>query len=165
MANVLGFAIKNQWINFTLYFPNFMFKTKRNPARNKFCDWIIPKDEYNRLKSNSQPIGGKQKDTQFLGRGEHYQTDFVEIDKDDFVNLFYTELFTFNNIPYLQYGMRIDKSRLKGTYKRDITGGNASPVSNINQEINNGNDPTQYYFLKGVMNNDILQYLVDSKII
>jgi hypothetical protein len=70
MANVLGFAIKNQWINFTLYFPNFMFKTKRNPTRNKFCDWIIPLNGYDRLKSNSQPIGGKQKDTQFLGSGD-----------------------------------------------------------------------------------------------
>jgi uncharacterized protein YerC len=165
MAKVLGFAIKNQWINFTLYFPNFMYKTKRNPFNNKFCDWIIPANAHDRLKSNLQPIGGKQKDTEFLGHGEHYQTDFVEINKEDFVNVFYTELFTLNNIPYLQYGMRIDKSRLKGTYKRDITGGSASPASKINQEINNGNDPTQYYFLKGVMNNDILQYLVDSKII
>jgi hypothetical protein len=93
-----------------------------------------------------------------LGHGEHYQTDFVEIDKDDFVNIFYTELFTLNNIPYLQYGMRIDKSRLKGTYKRDNT------TDNTNQEIND-NETSQYYFLKGVMNNDILQYLVDSKII
>jgi hypothetical protein len=158
MAKVLGFAIKNQWINFTLYFPNFMYKTKRNPANNKFCDWIIPLNGYSRLNSNLQPIGGKQKDTQFLGDGKHYQTDFVEIDKDDFVNVFYTELFTLNNIPYLQYGMRIDKSRLKGTYKRDNT------TINTNQESSN-NDQTQYYFLKGVMNNDILQYLVDSKII
>lgn len=158
MAKVLGFAIKNQWINFTLYFPNFMYKTKRNPARNKYCDWIIPLNAYDRLKSNLQPIGGKQKDTEFLGHGEHYQTDFVEINKEDFVNVFYTELFTLNNIPYLQYGMRIDKSRLKGTYKRDIT------IVNTNQETNN-DESSQYYFLKGVMNNDILQYLVDSKII
>jgi hypothetical protein len=158
MAKVLGFAIKNQWINFTLYFPNFMFKTKRNPARNKYCDWIIPANAYDRLKANLLPIGGKQKNTQFLGDGEHYQTDFVEIDKDDFVNIFYTELFTLNNIPYLQYGMRIDKSRLKGTYKRSNT------ADNTNQETGD-NDSTQYYFLKGVMNNDILQYLVDSKII
>jgi hypothetical protein len=158
MAKVLGYAIKNQWINFTLYFPNFMFKTKRNLSNSKYCKWIIPANAYDRLKSNSLPIGGKQKDTQFLGSGDTYQTDFVEIDKDDFVNVFYTELFTLNNIPYPQYGMRIDKSRLKGTYKRNNT------AFNTNQETNN-NDQNKYYFLKGVLNNDILQYLVDSKII
>jgi hypothetical protein len=154
MAKVLGYAIKNQWINFTLYFPNFMYKTKRNIARSKYCDWVIPSNAYDRLKSNSQPIGGKQKDTQFLGSGEIYQTDFIEINKDDFVDIFYTE--SYNN--YLQYGMRLDISRLKGTYKRSNT------TENTNQESNN-NEPSQYYFLKGIFNNNILQYLINSKIV
>ena len=158
MPNIIGYAIKNQWINFSLYFPNFMYKTKRNLSNSKYCPWIIPSNDYGRLKSNSQPIGGKQKDTQFLGDGGTYQTDFIEIDKDDFVNIFYTESFTLNNINYLQLGLRIDNNRLKGTYKRDNTG------LNTNQESNN-NEPNQYYFLKGIFNNNILQYLINSKIV
>ncbi len=158
MPKVIGYAIKNQWINFTLYFPNFMYKTKRNPTRSKYCPWIIPSNGYDRLKSNTKPIGGGQIDTQFLGNGNTYQTDFIEINKDDFVNIFYNELITSNNISYEQYGMRISKDRLKGTYKRDTTG------ENTNQETNN-NEPNQYYFLKGIFNNNILQFLVNSKVI
>ena len=68
----------------------------------------------------------------------------------------------YNN--YLQYGMRLDKSQLTGTgYKRSITN-TASEPANINQEPNN-NDMTQYYFLKGVFNNEIIKYLIQSKII
>ena len=46
---VKAFAIKNQWINFSLYFINFMYKTKKNPGRNKVCGyendkfWIVNK--------------------------------------------------------------------------------------------------------------------------
>ena len=158
MPNIVGFAIKNQWINFSLYFPNFMYKTKRNLSNSKYCEWILPINGYSRLKTNLQPIGGKQKDTQFLGHGENYQTDFIEINKDDFVNVFYPEIFRLNNVDYLQYGMRLDVSNLKGTYKRVNTG------FNTNQETND-NEISQYYFLKGILNNNILQYLIDSKVI
>lgn len=156
MATVKGYTVKNQWINFSLYFVNFMYKTKRNPNRSKVCPWIIP--QKSRLKSNSEPIGGGQRDTQFLGDGNTYQTDFIEINKDDFVNVFYPEIYNLNNISYLQLGLKITIDKLKGIYKRNNTG------PNTNQETNS-NDPTQYYFLKGVFNNNIIQFLINSKIV
>jgi hypothetical protein len=158
MAKIKAYAIKNQWINFSLYFVNFMYKTKRNPSRSKICSWILPYKD--RLKSNQNPIGAGQTDTQFLGNGNHYRTDFIEIDKDDLVNVFFTN--QINNLQ--QYGMRLSKTQLKGTtYKRSATNTGSEPA-NINQETS-GNDMTQYYFLKGVFNNEIITYLIESKII
>lgn len=158
MPNIIGYAIKNQWLNFSLYFPNFMYKTKRTLSNSKVCPWII--SDKRRLKSNSQPIGGKQTNTQFLGDGSTYQTDFIEINKEDLVNVFYNQsiINPLDNNLYLQIGLRLDINGLKGTYKRDTTG------SNTNQEDNN-NEPSQYYFIKGIFNNDIIQYLINSKII
>lgn len=158
MANIIGYTIKNQWINFSLYFPNFMYKTKRILSNSKVCPWII--SDNRRLKSNSQPIGSKQTNTQFLGDGSTYQTDFIEINKEDLINVFYNQsiLNPLDNNLYLQLGLRLDINGLKGTYKRDTTG------INTNQEDNN-NEPSQYYFIKGIFNNDIIQYLINSKII
>ena len=158
MPNIIGYTIKNQWLNFSLYFPNFMYKTKRNLSNSKVCPWII--SDKTRLKANSQPIGGKQTNTQFLGDGSTYQTDFIEINKEDLVNVFYNQtiVIPLDNNSYLQLGLRLDINGLKGTYKRDTTS------LNTNQE-NNNNDPSQYYFVKGIFNNDIIQYLINSKVI
>ena len=158
MPNIIGYTIKNQWLNFSLYFPNFMYKTKRNLSNSKVCPWII--SDKTRLKANSQPIGGKQTNTQFLGDGSTYQTDFIEINKEDLVNVFYNQTIVnpLDNNSYLQLGLRLDINGLKGTYKRDTTS------LNTNQE-NNNNDPSQYYFVKGIFNNDIIQYLINSKVI
>jgi hypothetical protein len=154
MAKVIGFTIKNQWINFSLYFVNFMYKTKRNTSKSYMCTHIIPDKQEGRLKGNDDPIGGGQKNTYFLGRGDTFQTDFIEVNKEDFVNIFFSK--KINDIS--QLGIKIDKNQLKGTYKRDDT------AFNTNQE-SNYNDPNQYYFLKGTNNNDIIQYLINSKIV
>ena len=158
MPNIIGYTIKNQWLNFSLYFPNFMYKTKRNLSNSKVCPWII--SDKTRLKANSQPIGGKQTNTQFLGDGSTYQTDFIEINKEDLVNVFYNQTIVnpLDNNSYLQLGLRLDINGLKGTYKRDTTS------LNTNQE-NNNDEPSQYYFVKGIFNNDIIQYLINSKVI
>ena len=160
MANVKAHTIKSQWINFSLYFVNFMYKTTRNVQFSRVCSWIIPQKERLKGGDSIKPIGANQNDIYFLGNGYNYQTDFIEIDKEDLLNIFFNESYTHTNgLTYLQYGMRIDKSRLKGTtYKRSNT------AFNTNQETND-NDPTQYYFLKGVFSNDIIQYLINSKVI
>jgi hypothetical protein len=161
MVQIKAHTIKSQWINFSLYFVNFMYKTSRNTQFSRVCDWIIPQKERLKGGESNKPIGANQNDIYFLGNGNHYQTDFIEIDKEDLLNIFFNESYTYpnNNLTYLQYGMRIDKSRLKGTtYKRRDT------AFNTNQETSD-NDPTQYYFLKGVFSNDIIQYLINSKVI
>jgi hypothetical protein len=161
MGYVKAFAIKNQWINFSLYFINFMYKTKRSDIRNRVCEWIVSKY---RLTDNDKPIGGKQKNNKFLANGETFKTDFIEVDKTDLVNFFAR-----NELGYVE-----KKSNLigKNNYKR-ANDFQSSLTKNItNQERENEisssliyNNEEYYYFLKGTNTNDILKYLASAKII
>jgi hypothetical protein len=164
---VKGFAIKNQWMNLSLYFINFMYKTKKNPNRNKVCGyenndfWIVNE---NTLKDNNNPIGGKEKNNKWLAYGEKIQTCFIEVDKEDLVKFF--------GKPEL--GFRFNKSDLKGSGYARAENNSTSSNNLTNQERENDiststiwNDTVlkPYYFLKGANNNDIFQYLVNSKVI
>jgi hypothetical protein len=80
-----AYSIKDQWLNFSLYFTNFMYKTKNKAFRNKVCRFITNKY---RIKSNDNPIGGKQKDTLFLANGDYTKTTFIEVDKNDFIKFY-----------------------------------------------------------------------------
>lgn len=153
--SIYAHTVKNQWINFSLYFPNFLYKTKRNLNNSKICTHIIPSNSKYRLKGNNAPIGGNQRDNNFLGRGDTYQTDFIEVDKVDLVDFFYDPKINNNS----QLGLRITNTPLNGTtYKRAVTS------FNTNQEISD-NDLSQYYFFKGILTNDIMKYLFNSNVI
>jgi hypothetical protein len=82
---VKGYAIKNQWLNFSIYFTNFIYKTKNNPSNNNVCEWITLKD---RLKDNNNPIGAKEINNKFLVNGSVTNTDFIEVNKQDLINFF-----------------------------------------------------------------------------
>jgi len=161
MGYVKAFAIKNQWINFSLYFVNFMYKTKKNDSRNRVCEWIVSKY---RLEDNDKPLGGKQTNNKFLANGNIFNTDFIEVDKTDLVNFF-----TRSELGYVE-----KKSNLigKNNYKR-ANDFQSSLTKNItNQERENEisssaiyNNEDYYYFLKGTNTNDILKYLASAKII
>lgn len=147
-------------MNLSLYFINFMYKTRKDDARNKVCSYIT---NMYRLTGNDNPIGGKEKNNQFLAVGDKIQTCFIEIDKTDLIKFFEkTEL-----------GFRFIRSDLKGIGYARVENSTSSSSNNItNQErLNNDaanstwNDTVSYYFLKGANNNDIMQYLVNSKII
>jgi hypothetical protein len=103
----------NTWLNFTLYFPQFLYRTKRNPDRNKVCDHFTFKE---RLKDNDKPLGGGFVNTKFLADGEKYKTDFIEVDKEDIVEIFkntedINKTLYFNN-------QNITGYNLKGIYKQ-----------------------------------------------
>lgn len=140
-----AFAIKNQWLNFSLYFVNFMFRTKRNSSRNKVCPHIINRS---RLQEDTRDMGGGEQNLQYLGNGETYQTDFIKVNKNDFVKIY--------SLP--QLGVRF-QTGLEGTdYKKLYN----NPNFNItNQDLNND----YYYFLKGTNVSDSFKYLVSSKTI
>jgi hypothetical protein len=159
MGYVKAFAIKNQWINFSLYFVNFMYKVKKNNSRNRVCEWIVSKY---RLEDNNKPIGGKQTNNKFLANGETFKTDFIEVDKTDLLNFF-----TRSELGYVE-----KKSNLIGKYKRADNLDSSLTKNITNQERKNEdsaaaiyNNEEYYYFLKGTNTNDILKYLVSSKII
>jgi hypothetical protein len=144
-----------------------MYKTKTNINANRVCGsdennndrfWIVDKFY---LKDNDNPIGGKEKNNKWIAYGEKIKTCFIEVDKEDLV--------TFFGKPEL--GFRFSRTDLKGTgYARAENPLSSSAINLTNQErdTNNANvwnDGISYYFLKGANNNDILQFLVNSKVI
>jgi hypothetical protein len=164
MSYVKAFSIKNQWMNLSLYFINFMYKTKRNPSKNRVCEsWIVEK---NFLKDNDNPIGGKEKNNKWLAYGEKIQTCFIQIDKTDLIGFFgRPELgFTISSLNLIGKGYKREENL---NSSNNLLSGN---ITNQERLGNNGNsstwnDTVSYYFLKGANNNDIIQYLVDSKVI
>jgi hypothetical protein len=168
VSYVKAFAIKNQWINFSLYFINFMYKTKKRDFRNKVCGydnnndfWIVNKYH---LKDNNNPIGGKEKNNKFLAFGNRIKTCFIEVDKTDLINFFERP----------ELGFRIDIKDLvgRGYARAENPNSGLNADNTTNQErlsddpaSTTWNDGVSYYFLKGANNNDIFQYLIDSKIV
>jgi hypothetical protein len=134
----------NAWLNFTLYFPQFLYRTKRNTTRNIVCDHFTFKE---RLKDNENPLGGGFTNNKFLANGTGYKTDFIEVNKEDIVEIFKnTE--DINNTLYFNND-NITSYNLKGTYK---------PVDE--------NNPNKYYFFKGLTKNaNSFLYLILKKII
>jgi hypothetical protein len=164
---VKAFAIKNQWINLSLYFINFMYKTKKKDSKNKVCGyfnndfWIVNKYH---LKDNNNPIGGKEKNNKFLAVGNRIKTCFIEVDKTDLINFFERP----------ELGFRVDNENLIGKgYARaeNPTSEQNANITNQERLLDDPASPTwndtgrKYYFLKGANNNDIFQYLINSKII
>ena len=106
-------GISNAWLNFTLYFPQFLYRTKRNPNRNRVCDHFTYPD---RLKDNQNTLGGDFVNTKFLANGSNYQTDFIEVDKEDIVQIFKNTEYI-NKILYFN-NQNITSYNLKGNYKQ-----------------------------------------------
>lgn len=171
-----AYAIKDQWINFSLYFTNFMYKTKNKSFRNKVCKFITNKY---RLQGNDNPIGGKQKNNIWLAHGDYTKTAFIEVDKSDFIKFYDYKnsklAAPFNQVE--QLGFRVEKVdsqtgniNFQGNYKRSENLDSNSGSNRTNQERNASNsnvwnDGNSYYFLKGTNDNDIFKYLVESNII
>jgi hypothetical protein len=217
-TNVFAYSVKNQWINMSLYFINFMYNTKkkfgdttfgkifniyvkvsstilytvtvgtpfiifssltnqeisidylalynnlylRDDNENKSVCSHITKS--NRLKDNNDLLGGNQRNSKWLASGQDIKTDFIKLDKNDII-LFFEN---FDN------GFSIYKDGLNSysNYKRE-TNSISSPSINItNQERQNDdlnttvyNNDNIYYFLKATNNNDIIKYLITTKII
>lgn len=200
-----AYAIKNQWLNMSLYFINFMYNTRKSFITDKIlaltsalvldpfvfyyvtykeisqalsyssvnnsnvCSFITLQD---RLKDNNNPIGGLQSNTKWLANGVFIQTDIIKMNKTDIINLYEIK----------EYGFAINKKDRKkdgtlllndyNSFKRQ-SNFSSSPSTNItNQERSNNNsnsttwnDDELVYILKATNNNDILQYLINSKII
>lgn len=144
--NIISGSFKNQWINFGLYLPQFMYKTKRKARKNDVCTFIVA-DKTNRLKGNTQPIGGVATNTQFLANGDNYKTDFIQVDKRDLVNMY--ELLA------TKHGFTSDElPALFGTdYKAEYS------------TSNNKDKPGIYYFFRGLLQADCLRFLREKNII
>jgi hypothetical protein len=212
--NVFAYSVKNQWINMSLYFINFMYNTKRfnqttfgiifntylkittlgpflfsqlfiknsisssiknqkisidystlynqlySPDDNKnVCSHIT---KSNRLQDNNDLLGGKERNSKWLASGQDIKTDFIKLDKNDII-LFFEN---FDN------GFSIYKNGLNSysNYKRETNPSSSLNINITNQERDDlnatvYNNDNIYYFLKATNNNDIIKYLINTKII
>jgi hypothetical protein len=142
VGNVLeAGSFKNQWLNFSLYLPNFIYLRKRSAALSRWCRWLLPGVE--RLQRNEEPLGGTVVSTQFLANGNAYQTTFVEWNKADLL----TMLRTFP----LAHGYSSDAlPQLAGTYASDPT----APQQGATLDA-----PGRRHFYRGLGSSDILRML------
>ncbi len=75
-------SFQNEWLNGTLYFPNFMYKIKKNRNKDTVCSTIVKE-----IRNNSNPLGANQINSKFY-LSELFPTNFIEVEKNDFVNIF-----------------------------------------------------------------------------
>ncbi len=139
--NVRAESFKNQWLNFSLYLPNFLYKTKRRVSRWKVCRWLIP--DRDRLKANRQPLGGTATSTQWLANGHEFRTDFIELDKHDIVDIL-------RKFPSQSGFTSDDLPTLRGTYRSEAP----RAGSTLDQA-------GRRYFYRGLLNSDMLRMLLN----
>lgn len=142
---VVSPSFRNQWLNFSLYFIQFKYLTKRNISKSKYCAFILNLRE--RLRKNDNPIGGREKSNQYLINGKYFKTDFITVDKRDILKMIteYPEVKGYTYAP----------AHLYGDYKsKDINTNNNMPNNNLVKT-----------FYRGLGSSDCLHFLVKSNII
>jgi hypothetical protein len=141
-SNVRSLSFKNQWLVLSVYFPQFMYKTKKRLSKQKFCRWLVP--DVARLRDNDQPLGGSARNTRWLANGNEYQTTFVQVDKHDLVNML-------RQFPARRgYSSTELTTPLRGTYPSN------PPVAGSSKDVAGGK-----YFYRGLGPADVLRALVD----
>jgi hypothetical protein len=209
-----AYSIKNQWINMSLYFINFMYTTKKPFLKTKvgsvvanryfrygvylytFYPFILSgpggwfflattvgpniaqvelliefaqfygsdyQDDtqvcknitlINRLKDDSNKLGGSERNTKWLANGDYIKTNFIKLDKTDIVWFF----------EKLDSGFRLDKTvptdRLNGAnnYMRNSNDGTKNISNQERDNSSNKNNDNIFYFLKGRNANDLILY-------
>lgn len=138
-------SFRNQWLNFSLYFVQFKYLSKRDLAKSKFCSFLLGLRE--RLRRNDNPLGGRAISNQFLVNGKYFKTDFIIVDKNDILKM----IADYPEIKGYSYG----PSELKGSYK--------SKDTYTNNNIPNINNVKTFY--RGLGDADCLQFLVRMNII
>jgi hypothetical protein len=146
------YSFKNEWLNFCLYFPQFMYRTKKKLNSSTVCNQFTFAQ---RLKDDTRPLGGGVVNTKMLSNGYLYQTDFIEVDKTDIIKIFEnTEYFSVYNGFYSQ---------------NQVTGD-----SDNNPDTIHLTDPTKYksqnennikYFFKGLGNYNSFLNLILKRIV
>lgn len=132
---------KNEWLNFTLYFVQFGYRTKRNRSRNRVCSYIIKRKE-DHLKDNNEPIaknnnGTMFTNTVFLANGEYFKTDFIKVNKEDLLTIFN------GSIIINQNDRTISSKDIANSFVTNTL------IGNTYKKIN----PNTFYFMLGLFRN------------
>lgn len=126
-------SFKEQWMNFGLYFTQFGYMTKKKNSKSRVCGELIEVDD---LFDNGNPLGGGEVNTKFFARGDFHQTDFIEVNKEDFIKII--------DISKNKSGFTMESNLLKGSsYKKLIESSDLYKNSKSNS----------YYFFTGLFDN------------
>ena len=210
-THTFAYSIKNQWLNMSLYFINFMYRTRKpfgdtlvgkliksivliriyaqtliskpnpiilidttktiagqfyttfnsewNEQNIYVCKYIT---KPNRLKDNSDLLGGRQRNSKWFASGDYIKTKFIKLDKTDIITFFG------NN----DNGFAYNKNKLNNPtnyYRQSNTSSNFNTnITNQERDDTNQNiynNDNLYYFLKATNNNDIIKFLIGAGII
>jgi hypothetical protein len=155
-------ALKNQWMNFSLYFINFLYNTSLSVGTRQVDFYITTSGD---LIDNQQPLGANEINSKWVANGQFINTDFFKVNKEDLL-----KFFTYEIEGIRQLGFKIPKAELKGEYPR-YNNSNYGPGFNNNNQTpsyinqDSGDAVGECYFLVGQIWNDALRYLVESRII
>jgi hypothetical protein len=78
---------ENNWLNFNLYFLQFMYKTRSKSKNNFVCKDIIS-NKHKQLANNNDSVGGGVKNTKWIPDGSKFKTRIVKVNKSDFIKFF-----------------------------------------------------------------------------
>jgi hypothetical protein len=84
-ANI--YVFENEWLNFNLYFLQYMYKVRNRSHNNFVCNSVIA-NKHRQLTDNNDSIGGGEKSTRGLINGANFKTKIIKINKTDFIRFF-----------------------------------------------------------------------------
>lgn len=149
----------NQWLNFCLYFPQFIYKNKKKRNKSQVCNLLMSKEL---LYDNAIPLGGGLTNTKFFINGSNFKTNFIKIPKEDFINIL-TEKCDKNKKGFTSADFLIPNADIAKPIKPLI--GNYKFTNH--QMPNNGfNNPNNIkYFFRGIKSADCFIFAINKGII
>jgi hypothetical protein len=97
----------NDWLNGCLYFIQAGYKRKKGKRKDRACSHILG-DGRPRTRDNQDPLGANTYNTKFILNNRNFQTNFVHVDKDLFVD----QILTPNIRRGLQIPLTLDSQTL-----------------------------------------------------
>lgn len=171
-------SFRNRWLNFGLYFYQFMYRTTVNNNINRFkvCGFLVHRSN---IIDNQISLGGSITNTKFMLEHSNIPTDFIKVDKDDlikFMRLQTNKGLKVNNSGFIN-GVNTDIEDLKintlndnvsdnpnSSYKRGYPLGQTNWIATIGatpQEL----DYNNYYFYKGLLDSNVFEFIKNSNLI
>lgn len=128
----------NEWLNGCLFFPQAGFKARRGKRKDKACTILLGSGKP-RTRDNQDPLGGNDFNTKFILNNKYYQTNFVQVDKDLFVDT----ILNTSNRRGLQLPLNLDTETLMNVnnnsgfkyYYRGLFNTSDSSINLLNKDV------------------------------
>lgn len=138
-----------EWINFTLHFPQhtYFIRTNNNDTHGN-GNPTLNQTSRHFYTDNTQKVVGSEINTKNYLRGDKHKTEFIEVPKEDIINIF-------NN------GLNPDGSPKKGFKSTDSIFLTTPLIGTYKKTASE----SKYYFYRGIGSSDCIQYLIDNSIV